>query len=401
MTRFRWGVVTDVGRTRSSNQDSAYAADGFFAVADGMGGHRGGEVASAVAIESLAAALPVVGTDDVLAAVNAANRAVIERAARDASLRGMGTTLCVLALVAPEADGTEPVLLLVNVGDSRAYQFAGGVLEQMTDDHSVVGEMVRQGRLHASEAEAHPQRNILTRAIGIDDATPIDAWHVRPVPGDRWLLCSDGLFNEVTDQTIADVLGSIDDPTAAAEHLVQLANDGGGRDNITVLVADVLDDDAHAAPSTLTETVEAGGLVRSRRRVASPPAAAVPDSPDGGGAGRSDIAGLGVDDRDRDVTGPGAAAGVVDVAEPDPLGVGGRLRAAWRVVAFLVAVIAVIVVAAGAWLLLRDDTTVDTPPAPGIVTTVAPSTTTGGPGSSTTVVAASTSSAAPTSTASG
>jgi serine/threonine protein phosphatase PrpC len=389
MTRFRWGVATDIGRLRSVNQDSAYAAEGFFAVADGMGGHQGGEIASAVAIETLAAALPVVATDDVLAAIHAANQAVLDRAREDPSLRGMGTTLCVLALVAPDApdrddrvDGNgveaEPLLVLANVGDSRAYQFAGGVLEQMTDDHSMVGELVRQGRLSAAEAETHPQRNILTRALGIDHRTEIDAWHVRPVPGDRWLLCSDGLFNEVSERTIADVLAAVADPAVAARHLVQLANEHGGRDNITVVVADVLADDGHATPAG---ALQEGELASARRRVADEPSTGVemPTAPTGG-AGRSDSSGDAHDASDRAaeaVRAPGtpttvpAAAGA---AAEHRAGLVRRARAGWRVVAFGAAFLAVVLVAVGAWIALRDDASVDGPPAPA-TSTVVPSST--------------------------
>jgi serine/threonine protein phosphatase PrpC len=387
MTRFRWGVATDIGRTRSVNQDSAYAAEGFYAVADGMGGHQGGEIASAVAIDTLTAALPVVSTDDVLTAIHAANRAVLDRARDDPSLRGMGTTLCVLALVSPDGPDVEgvdvvedePLLVLANVGDSRAYQFAGGVLEQMTDDHSMVGEMVRQGRLSAAEAETHPQRNILTRALGIDHRTQIDAWHVRPVAGDRWLLCSDGLFNEVPERTIADVLAAIDDPAVAARHLVQLANENGGRDNITVVIADVLADEGHATPAPLGALQE-GELASARRRVPHEPPAELgaPTAPTGG-AGRAEVGA--VADEDREPAAEPARAPGRPVAPPagagaagDRPGLVGRARAGWRVVAFGAAFVAVVVIAVGAWATLRDGTSVDGPPVP-VTSTAATSST--------------------------
>jgi protein phosphatase len=392
MTRFRWGVATDIGRTRSVNQDSAYAAEGFYAVADGMGGHQGGEIASAVAIETLAAALPVVSSDDVLAGIQAANRAVLDRARDDPSLRGMGTTVCVLALVAPDGPGADevdgvddqPLLLLANVGDSRVYQFAGGVLEQMTDDHSMVGELVRQGRLSAAEAETHPQRNILTRALGVDHHALIDAWHVRPVTGDRWLLCSDGLFNEVPERTIADVLAAIDDPAAAAHHLVQLANENGGRDNITVLVVAVVDDDGHAAPAP-AGAVQEGELAGTRRRVAhEPPADAGAPAAPAGGAGRFDLRAPAGADRE-----PAHGSGA---AEPAVTGAGlvGRAVAGWRVVAFGAAFLAVVAVAVGAWVALRDDSTDDGPriPVTSTVTSSSTSSPTSSTGSTSTAVAA-------------
>src|SRR5690606_37334757 len=169
-----------------------------------------------------------------------ANVAILERALADPTLRGMGTTLCVLALV--EADGEER-LAIANVGDSRIYVFANGELEQMTDDHSLVAALVREGRITEEEAEGHPQRNILTRALGMDSDVTVDAWEVVPLVGERWLLCSDGLFNEVSVDQMGAVLRRLADPQGAAAELVRLANDGGGRDNITVLVVDIVDDE--------------------------------------------------------------------------------------------------------------------------------------------------------------
>jgi protein phosphatase len=256
MTRFAWGLASDVGRLRAANQDSALAVEGLFAVADGMGGHRGGEVASDVAITALGAQAPVLTSADLLQAIHAANEAIVVRSADDPALRGMGTTLCVLALV--EADG-EPRLAIANVGDSRVYLFAHGELEQMTDDHSLVAALVREGRLTPEEAESHPQRNILTRALGIEVEVLVDAWEVIPFTGDRWVLCSDGLFNEVSEDQIAAVLRRLADPREAADELVRLANEGGGRDNITVLVVDIIDDPDHAriAPSAATAARDA------------------------------------------------------------------------------------------------------------------------------------------------
>lgn len=246
MTRFRWGAATDVGRVRNANQDAYFAAEGFFVVADGMGGHRGGEVASSVAVESLTASLPVLSPEELLGAIQQSNREVYWRSVDEPALRGMGTTMCVLAAV---LDGDDPTLVLANVGDSRIYRFAAGALEQMTEDHSMVAELLRQGRIGVDEAATHPQRNILTRALGIDPEVHVDAWQTVPEVGTRWVLCSDGLFNEVAEPDLAAVLASFDDPAEAARELVRRANEGGGRDNITVVVVDVLaDDDQHAAP---------------------------------------------------------------------------------------------------------------------------------------------------------
>jgi serine/threonine protein phosphatase PrpC len=248
VTRFAWGAASDIGRVRALNEDSALAVEGLFAVADGMGGHRGGDVASQVAVHALRDRAPILTTNDLLQAIHDANETIVAQSTGDPALRGMGTTLCVLALV--DAEGQER-LAIANVGDSRVYLFTNGELEQMTDDHSLVAALVREGRITPEEAEEHPQRNILTRALGIDTDVLVDAWEVVPVVGDRWVLCSDGLFNEVSEDQIAAVLRRLAAPDDAARELVRLANDAGGRDNITVLVVDIIDDTRHAviAPS--------------------------------------------------------------------------------------------------------------------------------------------------------
>ncbi len=240
MTRLEWGAATDVGRVRPANQDTYFTSPGLFVVADGMGGHRGGEVASELAANSLRDQLgdggPDLTTDDLVRAVQRANEAVVGAASQDPDLLGMGTTLCALALV--DAAGDER-LAIVNVGDSRVYLLKDGTLQQITDDHSLVATLERQGRLSADEAAVHPQRNILTRALGIDARVMVDSWEVLPVPGDRYLLCSDGLFNEVDENRLAATLRKLASPAEAARELVRLANEGGGRDNITVVIVDI------------------------------------------------------------------------------------------------------------------------------------------------------------------
>ncbi|OWY63293.1 hypothetical protein B7486_53910, partial [cyanobacterium TDX16] len=236
MTRLTWGEVTDTGQVRSINQDGAYAAEPLFAVADGMGGHRGGEVASAVALETLVGSVQEMTTDALVRGVQEANGAVFQRAAEDPDLRGMGTTLCAIAVV---SDGSGERIGLVNVGDSRIYLLRDGTLQQLTEDHSLVESLLRQGRITADEAAVHPQRNILTRALGISSAVDVDAWEGPAVTGDRYLLCSDGLFNEVLEPVIEVTLRKLADPAEAARELVRLANEGGGRDNITAVVVDV------------------------------------------------------------------------------------------------------------------------------------------------------------------
>ena len=235
---FRWGGASDEGRVRAINQDSLLATTGLYVVADGMGGHRGGEVASAIAVDTMAETETPATVRAVVEAVEAANRAIFDRSSAEAELHGMGTTLCALALVRTES-GREG-LAVVNVGDSRVYRHADGLLEQVTEDHSMVEQMVRDGLLTPAEAETHPQRNILTRALGIDPRLSIDVWILPVRSGERFLLCSDGLFNEVEPDAIARVLATLADPVEAADELVELANDAGSRDNVTVVVVDVV-----------------------------------------------------------------------------------------------------------------------------------------------------------------
>jgi len=252
MTRLRWGAATDVGRVRTNNEDSLLVEPPLFAVADGMGGAAAGEVASAIAVATLKAAFaddrPEAPSRDALAnAVRHANEAIFERARQDPSLRGMGTTLTAVALVAEEGDD---VLAVVNVGDSRAYRLRDGELEQVTEDHSLVEEMVRIGRLSADEAAVHPQRHIVTRALGIQPDVEVDCFGITPFAGDRFVLASDGLTDEVPDHDIASVLRRIPDPEAASRELVDTAMNHGGLDNVTVVVVDVVDDDDRAAKAS-------------------------------------------------------------------------------------------------------------------------------------------------------
>jgi protein phosphatase len=247
MTRFAIGTAIDEGRVRQGQEDFLLADRdlALFAVADGMGGHRGGEIASHLAVETLDRLAKERVDDEPLTsewfarAVQQANDALVARADEDSSLKGMGTTLCALALV--QGDGYE-ALGVVNVGDSRLYLLKDGELEQITEDHSLVATLERQGRLTRAEAAVHPQRNIVTRALGIDTKVMVDSWEIAPVVGDRYLLCSDGLFNEIDDSRIGATLRRLADPDDAARELVRLANEAGGRDNITCVVVDVVED---------------------------------------------------------------------------------------------------------------------------------------------------------------
>ena len=173
---------------------------------------------------------------------------------------------------APDVEDTPPEhLVIANVGDSRAYLLRDGSLVQLTEDHSVVADLVRDGRITAEEAEVHPQRNIVTRVLGVYETIDVDLWPVDPVVGDRVLLCSDGLFNEVGTDQITSALRRLDDPSEAAAELVRLANEGGGRDNITVVLVDVVDDggvarSASAALAGETSGLESAGAEPGERR---------------------------------------------------------------------------------------------------------------------------------------
>jgi protein phosphatase len=248
MLRLQWGSASDVGRVRSNNQDARITTERVLAVADGMGGHRGGEVASQIALEVLPISFTEPSRDALVEAAHVANQVVWNRAAEDPELRGMGTTLVAIAPVVDD-DGNE-TLAWLNIGDSRLYLLRDGELDQVSEDHSLVEEMVRDGRISADEARGHPQRNILTRALGIDQQPEVDSDFINPYAGDRYLLCSDGLFNEVDEQRIASTLRRLADPEQAAQELVRLALEGGGRDNITVVVADVVDDGGVSAAAS-------------------------------------------------------------------------------------------------------------------------------------------------------
>jgi PPM family protein phosphatase len=254
-TRLRWGGATDVGRVRSNNQDQYVARDdvGLWAVADGMGGHRGGEVASEIACATLARVFDHHTLDGLIDAIEQANRAVFQAGNSDPELSGMGTTVVALAVVDHEG---EELLAIANVGDSRVYRYSGAELDQITIDHSLVADLVREGSLSPDEAATHPQRNILTRVLGVYDDVPVDAVAVEPHHGDRFVLCSDGLFNEVSEAGIASVLRRLGDPADAAGELVRMAVEGGGRDNVTVVVVDVVDDGGRDAAASAALAAE-------------------------------------------------------------------------------------------------------------------------------------------------
>ncbi len=248
---FRATATTDVGRVRDHNEDG-YLIDeslGLVALADGMGGHNAGEVASAAALDALRIAFGAGSTID--AAVAAANDIVYEQSVADQSLRGMGTTLTAGAL------GIDGTLLLGHVGDSRAYMLRDGTFQRITTDHSLVEELVSAGELTQDEAAQDPRRSMITRAIGLEPAVAVDLETIGLLAGDRVLFCSDGLTDMLREPEIGDILRDEPDPDAAAQRLVDAANAAGGSDNITVVLVDIEDDgseDADAVDTTATPT---------------------------------------------------------------------------------------------------------------------------------------------------
>ncbi len=317
--QIRTGAVTDTGRVRNNNQDAYLVLEdrGLYAVADGMGGHRGGEVAAQLAVEALRAAY-VEGADNALEeAITEANIRIFDVGSSDPNLQGMGTTMVAAAVLDGDGDTAGGQVLVANVGDSRAYLFRDGDLTQLTEDHSMVADLLREGRISEEEAEVHPQRNIVTRVLGVYDQVDIDFWPVDAVTGDRLVLCSDGLINEVTLDQIASVLRRLDDPQEAASELVRRANDGGGRDNITVLVLDVLDD---------------GGV----REAASEALAGEPRRP--GTAHAEDLAGFATPIEDDTRSRSRATSTAEEPRERRSL----RGRTTWRTIAFAVGVVLVI-----------------------------------------------------------
>ncbi len=232
-TRQTWAALTDVGRMRSHNEDAVLADPPLFVVADGLGGHEAGEVASQLAVETLRDHAPRRPDANALArAIRAANREVIRAAREGIGRSGMGTTITA-ALV----DGAH--VTIGHVGDSRAYVLSAGALSRVTRDHSMVADMIRTGQITEAESRVHPNRSVITRALGTDPNMVADTYEIDAAPGDRLLLCSDGLSSMLLDRTIATLLGSHADPAAAARALVDAANEAGGQDNISVIVVDL------------------------------------------------------------------------------------------------------------------------------------------------------------------
>jgi PPM family protein phosphatase len=283
-------VKTDPGRKRHHNEDSYVFQPPLFAIADGMGGARAGEVASALAAGALnESAVNGAGQQFVKQLIQEANRRVHQRASTDAETSGMGTTMTV-ALV--ENDGT---VTFGHVGDSRAYLLRDDQLEQLTDDHSLVAELVRRGELSAEAAEVHPQRSVITRALGTDPDVDVDVFAVDAQAGDLYLICSDGLSDMVDGDEIEAILRDHRaDLNSAARALIQAANRAGGDDNITTILFELVEADEpdettreydqRASASSLDEE----DTLHPEDRVAVPPEAlaAVDEQPPQAGLGR-------------------------------------------------------------------------------------------------------------------
>lgn len=236
------GAATDTGNLRGQNEDAHIAEQNLFAVADGMGGHNAGEVASAMAIEHLRGiALGGVSSAEAFAqVVRDLNSAIYASATSTTDQRGMGTTLTAAALLKSTSDTDQPSqIVIANVGDSRTYLLRSGELRQLSVDHSYVQELVTEGLLTVDEARTHPRRNIVTRALGIDEQVSVDTWTIPMFDGDRFMLCSDGLVDEVPIDEITEMMREHSAPQLIAERLVTAAKRHGGRDNITVIVVDV------------------------------------------------------------------------------------------------------------------------------------------------------------------
>ncbi len=241
-----WAALTDVGQVRTHNEDSVVASPPLFVVADGLGGHEAGEVASSIAVETLRDTAPKRADAKALGrAVRAANREVIRAAREGFGKSGMGTTI-----TAAVVEGGH--IAVAHVGDSRAYLLHGGVLQRVTADHSMVADMVRRGQITEEESRIHPHRSVITRALGTDPNMYADTYDVDASSGDRLLLASDGLTGMLTDTEIASLLTENRDPQVAAQSLIDAANDVGGYDNISVVVVDI-------------EGESAGSIARGRR----------------------------------------------------------------------------------------------------------------------------------------
>ena len=264
--RLSYGYGTDRGLRRELNEDSYIASDPVFAVADGMGGHEAGEVASGMCVRALAQ-LPQLATGERTATAGVVQQylASADESIRSATGSRAGTTLSGVVVV--EQMGV-PYWLVMNIGDSRTYRLSQGRLAQVSVDHSEVQELVESGEITAEEAAVHPRRHVVTRALGAGDETEADYWLLPIEEGDRVMVCSDGLNGELTDAQMMEILSTVEDPQEAVDALIQAALRRGGRDNITVIVIDarnVLNDAgvATTAPRTAADAEDEDTLPRA------------------------------------------------------------------------------------------------------------------------------------------
>ncbi|MBU6227914.1 MAG: Stp1/IreP family PP2C-type Ser/Thr phosphatase [Acidobacteria bacterium] len=257
------GALTHPGQVRTNNEDAFLVEDRLFVVADGMGGHSAGEVASGLAVASLRdGATGIVDEASMKSAMQMANGVIHTESMMNHLRHGMGTTIA--ALLVNDND----TVVVAHVGDARIYRWHEGNLSRVTKDHSYVQELVDEGVITLEEARVHPRRNIVTRALGIDAEVEVSTSTLPISIGSRYILCSDGLVDEVTDSEIAAILGRHESASAAAEALISAANSAGGRDNITVIVVDVLPESAGLSESSPSDETALSESSSSSLRVA-------------------------------------------------------------------------------------------------------------------------------------
>jgi serine/threonine protein phosphatase PrpC len=277
---------TDTGRQRRGNEDSSYAHAPLFVIADGMGGAQAGEVASHLAVQQFEQGLPGDGPSEqrLSEAVQRANQEIYELSQTDASRAGMGTTLTAAYL---DSDH----VAIAHVGDSRAYLLRDGELTRLTEDHSLVEELLKKGKLTEEEALEHPQRSVITRALGIEPVVEVDTWSYLVRPGDVLLLCSDGLTSMIAEGAVQRVLVESQTLRAAADRLIAEANEAGGRDNITVIlfrVEEIGDGDSLDQPTTVSHDQVISAPVDERGSAVSGQVATAPRTARGAAASSAD-----------------------------------------------------------------------------------------------------------------
>ena len=254
------GSRTDTGLHRVLNEDSILDGPQLWVVADGMGGHAAGDVASRIVIDSLrrlGSSGRAIRPPELTSALDQANAAILAYADENPQAAGMGSTV---AGVAQVTMGDEPHWAIFNVGDSRVYRCFGGVMARATTDHSEVEELILEGRITEDEARTHKLRNVITRSMGTDPAPQVDTWVLPQTPGERFLVCSDGLTTELTDPQIAEVLLSGADAGQAAETLLALVLAAGARDNVSIIVVDLLGDAENDLDEQTLPRVQVGAL---------------------------------------------------------------------------------------------------------------------------------------------